>query len=158
MIFRNEIFSFRIFKLFLLWIFCFQFDIRETITSIIKFIYIIFYQYILLYFLLKILIEVVVASRYIHVISPYYFFFSIIFFFQIVTVSNSLLFFLFLQSHNTFSVNFVIFLGLSLINLSWIFELNSDFSCYISSFAMIYDYYATILKLSMDIFSNVHFH
>ncbi|XP_050274615.1 uncharacterized protein LOC126717208 [Quercus robur] len=28
----------------------------------------------------------------------------------------------------------------------------------IYSFGLIYDYYATILKLSMDIFSNVHFH
>ncbi|KAF3960619.1 hypothetical protein CMV_014687 [Castanea mollissima] len=28
----------------------------------------------------------------------------------------------------------------------------------LACFAMIYDYYATILKLSMDIFNNVHFH
>ena len=156
MIFRNEIFSFHIFELLLLWIFFFQFDIRETITSIIKFIYIIFYQYILLYFLLKILIEVVVASRYTHVISPYYFFFYNFFFSKLSPLAIH--YFFFSQSHNTFSVNFVIFLGLSLINLSWIFELNSDFSCYICSFAMIYDYYATILKLSIDIFNNVHFH
>ena len=57
-------------------------------------------------------------------------------------------YFFFSQSHNTFRVNFVNLLGLSLIN----------FSCYICSFALIYDYYATILKLSMDIFNNVHFH
>ena len=89
-------------------------------------LYLIFYQYILLYFPLKILIEMVVASKHTHVISSYYFFpiKFLFFFFQIITISNSLLFF-FSQSHNTFSVNFVIFLGFSLINLSWIFETNS---------------------------------
>ena len=37
-------------------------------------LYLIFYQYILLYFPLKILIEMVVASKHTHVISSYYFF------------------------------------------------------------------------------------
>ena len=31
------------------------------------------------------------------------------------------------------------------------------FLCYICSFAMIYDYYATILKLNIDIFNDFHF-
>ena len=33
-----------------------------------------------------------------------------------------------------------------------------NFFYYICSFVMIYDYYATILKLSIDVFNNVHFH
>ena len=33
-----------------------------------------------------------------------------------------------------------------------------NFFCYICSFVMIYDYYASILKLSIDVFNNVHFH